>query len=428
MSSCRLAALLSVILACVGAACGAEPEAPPAMERVELADHPPYEGLIESEDADEITLVQIQRRRGEPTHLVIRPIDRRQVVAVVRLDEAGRAKLRREIEQFRNRAAIEAGRREALALQPLAAEGNHYRHYGGKWFSLDSTADEPSTRRVIVRAEQIFAAYRQILPPRTAPPQPPRLVIFGTLVEYQAFLARCHLDIHNSACFLEDKNLVAAGSELARLDAVMAKTSAENERLRREVKQLEGRLPERLRQLAERLRTSGLSAAEVARLVALERRKFDDQRKKMLDDLLRSDRKILQVFNDNTRQTFVRLYHESFHAYLANYVYPPRSYDVPYWLNEGLAVMFEGGVLEGDTLRIDAPNAAALKRLKEDLAGDHPLALEELLAAGRGQFLPKGDAASAAADRYYAHGWGLAYYLAFEKHLLGSPALDRYVA
>ena len=74
-------------------------------------------------------------------------------------------------------------------MAPLVKEGNHYQHYAGKWFSLDSTADEQTTRRVIVRVEQIFAAYRQTLSPRNNPPQPPRLVVFASMQEYQAFLA-----------------------------------------------------------------------------------------------------------------------------------------------------------------------------------------------------------------------------------------------
>ncbi len=123
----------------------------------------------------------------------------------------------------------------------------------------------------------------------------------------------------------------------------------------------------------------------------------------------------------------MRLYHEAFHAYLRNNVYPRQQYDVPPWLNEGLAVIFEGGLLEGNTLRVDAPNAVALKKLKADLAGPAPLDLEKLLAAGQGQFLLVAGVRPAAVDRYYVHAWGLAYYLTFEKHVLGSPALEKYL-
>ena len=399
----------------------------PAMERVELFGHPPYDGLIESEDDAWITMIQIRRLPGQPMHLVIRPIDRRLVSNIIRLEPAQKEKLRQEIDRFRNRAAIEAGRMESVNLEPLDAEGNHYQQFRGKWFSLDSTVDEATTRRLIVRTEQIFAAYRQLLPPRTTPKELPRLVVFGTMGEYQAFLTRLGLKIHNRACFIEDKNTVAAGTELTRLVSLTAKTSSQNELLRKQLKDLEKRLADRLRDMGAQLKRDGLPNNEIARLLALERRKFDDQNKKLRDELNRSDRESAKIFNQNTRQTFARMYHESFHAYLENYVFPHRTCSVPCWLNEGLAVMFEGGMLDGDVLRVDAPNVVALKKLKEDLRSEQPLSLEKLLTAGRAEFLLTNEVAQTAPDRYYVHAWGVAYYLAFEKHLLGRPALYRYV-
>ena len=50
-----------------------------------------------------------------------------------------------------------------------------------------------------------------------------------------------------------------------------------------------------------------------------------------------------------------------------------------------------------------------------------------MLAAGEGKFLLTDATRSAAVDRYYVHAWGLAYYLTFERHLLGSPALATYL-
>ena len=88
---------------------------------------------------------------------------------------------------------------------------------------------------------------------------------------------------------------------------------------------------------------------------------------------------------------------------------------------------FEGGQLEGNTSRVDAPNPSALKKLKADLAGPEPLPLGNLLAAGEAQFLLVAGMRPAAVDRYYVHAWGLAYYLTFEKHLLGNPALEKYL-
>ena len=67
------------------------------------------------------------------------------------------------------------------------------------------------------------------------------------------------------------------------------------------------------------------------------------------------------------------------------------------------------------------PTENLLRRLKADLAGQRPLTLQRLLAADQQVFL------GADGARYYAYAWGVAYYLTFEKHALGSPAVDRYV-
>ncbi len=404
-------------------------DADPCYEHIELRDHSRYPGLIESEDHDWLTLICIQSPRGKPMHLVIQPFDKNQISSVTRLDAGKRAALAQRIEEFRNRATIEAAAMEAIRLEPRKAEGFSYRHYDSKWFTLDSTADDQNTRRVVVRAQQIFAAYRQIVAPRCEPSQPPRLVVLGSMAEYQALLAKLGLEmkIENPACFLEDQNVVVVGSDLTRLAVVSSQITAENAKLRKDLRDLEGRLPERLRTVANNLRKAGLTNGDIVSALTRERAKFKKQIDEKRGELRKSDKEIDLLFKKSAAQTLVRLYHEAFHAYLRNNVYPRRQYDVPPWFNEGLAVIFEGGQLEGNTLRVDAPNPVALKKLKADLAGPAPLRLADLLSAGEAQFLLIARVPPAAVDRYYVHAWGLAYYLTFEKRLLGSPALEKYL-
>ena len=273
-----------------------------------MLDHSRYFGLIESVDDNWLTLIRIQSPRGRQMNLVIQPFDRRQIVSVSRLDAARRAALEQQIEEFRNRAAIEAANMEAIRLEPREAEGNSYRHYRGKWFTLDSTADEPNTRRVIVRAEQIFAAYRQIVPPRGESSQPPRLIVLESMDQYQAVLAKLGLKmkIQNPACFLEDQNVVVVGSDLARLAAVTSQITGQNARYASDLRDLDGRLAERLRVVADSLRKSGLSNGEVAREVTREREKFKKQVEKKRDELRQSDQQIDHLFKKSASQTLVQ--------------------------------------------------------------------------------------------------------------------------
>ncbi len=150
-----------------------------------------------------------------------------------------------------------------------------------------------------------------------------------------------------------------------------------------------------------------------------------------MDQLQRSidarQRRNVALLEEQSQRLFARLYHEAFHAYLENFVYPREDYDVPRWLNEGLAEVFEAGIVEGENLRVDAPLREALTRLKTDLRAS-PLPLEQVFSADHRAFLVAHDDSGAASARHYAYAWGLAYYLCFEKHILGSAELDRYVS
>ena len=405
------------------------------MDRVELTDGRAYDGLIESEDDAWIHLIQIRRFSDRPMRLVIRPVERAKVARVIRLQPQQRQKLRQRVDRFVNRARIQAARLSAIRLGIVTKEDNHYQHYRGKWFTLDSTVDELTTRRIIVRIEQIFTAYRQILPPQTESRRPLRLVVFGSIDQYETFLKRLDIKIRNKACFIPDDNLVVASSALSRFAALLSAVNARHEQLRAELEALKKQLPQRLAEVSQELRQQGISSNEIARLLRINKVRFQQEVQQKQKELDRNDRENAQKLHGVTRQMFVRLYHEAFHAYLENYVYPHQSHDVPLWLNEGLAMVCEGGLLESDTLRIDSPNAelfsslridipnaTLLKRLQEALAGDRSLPLQELLSTKQQTLVLGPDG-----DRFYVHSWGLAYYLTFEQRLLSSPALGRYV-
>lgn len=391
-------------------------------ESVQLRDGRTLRGLIESEDDAWIHLIQVRRPRGRPMHLVIRPVERASVGEVARLQPQQRTELRQRIDRFLNRARIEAARMDAVPLGIVTAEGNHYQHYRGKWFTLDGTVDELTTRRIIVRIEQFFTAYRQVLAPRTESRRPLRLVIFGSMDEYHTFLRRLGKRLRNQACFFQEENLVVAGSELTRFAAMLAAVNAQHQRLRDELDQLQKQLPVRLAEIAEEFRQQGVADAEIAKLLRVRRVRFQKEIEQKQSELQRCNRENARKFDEVTRRTFVRLYHEAFHAYLENYVYPHRTHQVPRWLNEGLAMVCEGGLLEADALRVDAPDGDLLKRLKAALAQEDSLTLKRFLSAESRAQPPDSDE-----DRFYVYSWGLAYYLTFEKHLFSSPALEKYV-
>ncbi len=396
------------------------------MEQVETRDGRRFEGLVESQDEYWLRMIRIFRPPGRPMYLVVQPIEKADIARTERLEPDRREALRRRIHEFRHRAVVEAGRMDAVRLSLVQRDGTHFHRYRGRWFDLESTADETTTRRIVVRADQVFTAYRQLMPPRVDAPRPLRLVILQSMTEYRDFLARLGLHFDNPACYLQKPNLVVVGSDLARHATTLSRISSRHEQLRQELEQLEQALPERLATRGAQLRQQGHARSQVARLLLIERRKIEAQIAEKQRELARYDRENARTFEEIGRRMFARLYHEAFHAYLENYVYPSNQYEVPLWLNEGLAVLFSGGLLESDSFRVDAPNREALEWLRTDLRSDSPLPLSELLVLEPHAFLLV-DNLTATAQRNYVYSWGLAYYLAFEKRLLDAPALTRFV-
>jgi hypothetical protein len=396
------------------------------MDEVELVDGRVFRGLIESQDDRRITLLEIQRPRGKPLGLLIRPLETELVARVNRLPDGPRAELAKRIDHYKRRASIEAGRMASLAVDQVEQAGATLRRYAGESFALESTADDETTRRLIVRLEQVFSAYQRIFPPRRKPSSRLTVKLFGTMAEYREFVGSTGLRLDNPAFYWTQRNMIVAGIDLARFSAQLAKATAANERvgrqLRADFRALEGRANE----LAKQLEAHGYSEAQRAEELVATKARWRADLEKLRAQLEAAEARNTQMFNEITARMFARLYHEAFHAYLQNYVYESsdRERAVPRWLDEGLAQLYESGQLEVDTLRIDVPDRERLAALAADLRGPAPLSLAELVSAQERVFLSAHLDGRPTAARHYLYAWGLAYYLVFGPPALGNVGID----
>lgn len=397
------------------------------LERITLTDGKSYQGLVEAEHPGTIEFVEVRRPRGKPMFLVVRPIARKLIANWERLTPEEQQELRSKLEKYKNRALIEGRRMEDLTLNQTRSEGTLLWNYEGNWFTLESTADEQMTRRVIVRLGQIFAAYRQVLPPRWTSKGRVHLRIFGSSDQYRAAMQELQLDVKNPAIYLADKNVILAGSDLNRFGDELAQAVRQHREVKQQLDALAADAPARLKQLGADLKKNGVSTGDRLKIVMGEQKKWEDQKRAAQRKMTALDRKNAAKFDEVTKVMFHRVGHEAFHAYLENHVYPRQVYDVPRWLNEGLAQTFEAGILEADTLRIDAPNALALQQLQSDLRSSSPLELKDLLNAGGETFLAAHSSGQETSRPYY-YSWGLAYYLAFDQGVVGTPQFDEYLS
>ena len=390
-------------------------------EVVALKDGRSFAGLVRHEEDRLVEFVEVGRKPGRPMYLLVRWIPRGDIAEITRLQPRKREILTNNIAKFRNRTQITAALHSQIELAERQFGGHKYLYYRGPWFDFVSAAEQTLTRESIVRLEQMFAGFRTFIPPRLQPAQPLRIVLLSTLDEYLDYQRRADLKIKNWAYFDRRGNEIVAGGQLAKFTAQLRDAELHHRALLEQQKTLEASLRDKLAKLT----ASGVREEELRQLRTAARRELDRLLEQQKLDIRQAERANQELYG----RQFQVLYHEAFHAYLDNYVYDRTQHEVPRWLNEGWAQVFEGGLLDAGagTLRLDAPNSTALDALKNDLRRGNMLPLADVLRATSEHFLVRHDDATRGSHRTYLYSWGLAHYLTFQLQLLDTAALDKYI-
>jgi hypothetical protein len=199
------------------------------------------------------------------------------------------------------------------------------------------------------------------------------------------------------------------------------------QRAQRDLKEREAEYQTMIRQATNQMRRQGVPLKMVRNAGRQQQESLARQKEQILRELAGYDRQAASAFDKATGRTFAMLAHEAFHAYLDNFVYPHDQFEVPRWLNEGWAQIFEHGLLEGQSLRIDAPPQVLLRQLRDDLESREPVRLADLLTADHRLFLVTQPNDAETSRRNYLYSWGLAHYLTQVRSLLGTEAMDAFV-
>jgi hypothetical protein len=368
-----------------------------------------FRGLILSETPAGLHFQDVRRHPGRPTVLFTTSFARAEIAAVERLTDGERDRLRARLRGLDPTGETEKQRMERLELEPIAwlgkpGAGHRYR---SDHFVLESDAPESIARRAAVRLEQIYTAYARYLPPRAAG-RPTAILLFQSRAGYEARLKAEGLKIVNLAFYDPAANRVLCASDLERLGRDLERIRQQHQRLRADLDKQEAALTKLYR---------GKELARHLQPIRATRQKLDV-----------ADRQNEDVFDQATAQLFAVLYHEAFHAYLIGWVYPPPQPEPPRWLNEGLAQVFETAIVEAGELRVGHADRDRLTRVKESVRRGELVPLGRLLRSVPRDFLAAHAADRAATDKYYLTAWSLAFHLTFERRLLGSAALDDYLA
>jgi hypothetical protein len=387
----------------------AEPQ-PWQFEVVVLRNGAILKGLILDSNEKTIKFQCVQRHPDRATVSFPSVIDRAEIDRVVPLSAKLRDELKAHLQELEQSSAQgEKERMYGIELEAIPWGGKLAAawRYNSDYFTIISNAPEEIVRRAAVRLEQIYVAYSRYLPPRHKGAMPTTVMLLTDRTEYEKLLAAQKLQILNLAFYDPAGNRIVCYSDLQQLGERLVEVRQHHRQLRTELE-------------AKRAEFAKLyKGAELKRMVA----PIDAGEAQ----LAKADSNNNELFAKATSQLFAMLYHESFHAYLGNFVYPPKVAEVPRWLNEGLAQIFETAIVEGSELRIGNANEARLARAKDAAAKGELVPLADLLQSGHDQFALSHMSDKQVSDRHYLTSWALAFYLTFEKRLLGSEALDHFI-
>lgn len=388
-----------------------------------------FKGLLLERNEQRILIKCIRRTPGKLTTVIEENIETEKVDRLVLLDPQERERLKKRLEAIRNEylrletlkaklKRLDPGTRpeqpapvDAVVLKPapwphdpkamaLAYESAH--------FHLISDSREDVVQLAAVHLEQIYAAYASCLPPRNASAQPTTILLVRSLPEYQRLLQGRGLNFFNQALYDLEKNEVVCGSDLQRLSDDLEKSRALHAKLLAELKE----------------RKAELKAAYKGNVPP----EFLTPIVEGQERIKRTDFLNTESFKMARDRLFQRLYHEAFHAYLNNWVYPPSEFQVPLWLNEGLAQIFETAKFELGELRVGPADENRWKAMRKATGRDNTLLpLTVLLRSTPAQFQVAHRSDQQISDAYYLASWGLAHYLTFDRKMLGRKAMDDYV-
>jgi hypothetical protein len=385
-----------------------------------------YVGLIVDQNAKVVKIRTILRKRGAPTVVYTVNVPRTNIERIVLLNDKERAELQERLDGLKREREVLAEHLRSLDpkgkgkdraedmvdMEPadwppdkkVKAHG-----YKSEYFHLVADTRPELARLAVIHLEQVYSAYARHLPPR-ARGTPTTVLLTGSLAEYRQIAKSRGLDLFNPAFYDPGRNQVVCGSDLARLHDELKKVREDHAKLRTGIKEKRAELIKAYR---------GVKNVPNELLAPLA-----EAEKQMTAAESKNDAAFARV----RQRLFDRLYHESFHAYLGTFVYPAKDGALPHWLNEGLAQIFETAIVEVGELRIGHADRTRLTAVRESIKNKQLLSLTDLLKSQPRQFLVAHAKDQQVSDRYYLASWALAFYLTFDREVLGTKGLDNYVA
>ncbi len=405
-----------------------------------LKDGTRKEGVIASETEDAVVLeIPLRGSKGETMGLGKTVVPKAQIARVERMPEGARAKARERLAAFNDRAALLSAALEKIrpVPEPLI-EGRAGFKTESDVFVLHSTGSDLLAKETTHALNQMFAAFQRHFSVRRNAGKKVNVYFFANRPEYDAFQkATMGGTVMNPAYYDPRANHIAAFNrvETAKAEAVRKaildaekeiegckdKVNKEEVRINKQVREIRAKLDEMAAQAKRDARGNPTAEAEINRqkkeiLDELKRREQEVREelngyRKQMDAEIERNRGVIranrQVLVNQSRAMYETLFHETFHAFAANYLWTEKDDGkLPHWLHEGMATYYERSVVEAGELIHGSIDPGML-----DLAKKSAVPLEKIVVAGGESFAVTHPQEVDRSNAHYAAAWGLAHFL-----------------
>jgi hypothetical protein len=403
-----------------------------------------HRGLLVSEDAKAVVFDLVMGGSAVSKIMLTRTsFERAEVVDIRKLTDSQRAETRKELEKIDEMAAKDAVAEQQLPVTqetvPLpgkdASKTITLRKVDLEHFAILSNAEEDFLRKAAFRLGKVFSAYKQHFGAAGSQNAKVKVIIFNSMAEYYAALGNT---IKNPAFYSPDKKLICAGCDVAAYKEVIAAIRKDHDRLDSALREWRRKLNDARQQVAAQVgkaydhtkrtgdRRALDSATDAQRRWQIEVGQMEKQVTEIQNEVAALNRRNDMAFNDYTKRLFATLYHEGFHAFADNFLFPEgKMMEVPRWLNEGLAQYFECARIEGDRLILgqeDRGKMAFLRKCKRD-GGLVPL--DKMMTGGPAEYMIVDMADVERSTKHYLQAWAMTHLLA-ERGRLTKETLDDY--
>jgi hypothetical protein len=415
----------------------------------------------ETDAAYEVELL-VKGPKGQTTGASKMTVAKSEVASLQKMSDEGRARLKARLAEFRTRKRRLADALAQIKTEPASVGSARGRKTIGANFEILSTCEDPFLKEATFYLEEIFTAYQGFFNIQRNAQTKITVYLLNDLNEYVEFQRRLFGGaVMNPALYAPQKNIIVAYNMVqkeeaadanasirefnARIESLKKELTAEERRIDAAVKEARKQVAAQAADLRKQIAQS--DAANKGRLrdeVNRQERQINAQLKeqeKVYDQQLAELRRACtakveennklilqnqQILASQNRRMFETLFHEGFHAFVANYLFERSdTVEVPRWINEGMAMYFEMSVVEAGELIHGGLQKELLKTLQEKAKGGGLVPLRKVLLGGPEQFLVTHEKEGDRSTLYYAESWALAHYLTGR---VAREALEKYVA